>query len=176
MNRFVVPLALLLFLPLFGLLVPFFFPNLGNSANESMSSGTLTHLWNYVLGGYITSTLILIMGVGFGIFILGVGNAWIVASYQFPGKKIFEWALILPLAVPTYVMAYLFVDLLQFSGPIQSAIRALWGLDSLWFFPDPRSLSGAIWAFTFCLYPYVYLITRTAFLERSARLIEVSET
>ncbi len=176
MNRFVVPLALLLFLPLFGLLVPFFFPNLGNSANESMSSGTLTHLWNYVLGGYITSTLILIMGVGFGIFILGVGNAWIIASYQFPGKKIFEWALILPLAVPTYVMAYLFVDLLQFSGPIQSAIRALWGLDSLWFFPDPRSLSGAIWAFTFCLYPYVYLITRTAFLERSARLIEVSET
>ena len=176
MNRFVVPLALLLFLPLFGLLAPFFFSNIGNSANESMSSGTLTHLWNYVLGGYITSTLILIMGVGFGIFILGVGNAWIVASYQFPGKKIFEWALILPLAVPTYVMAYLFVDLLQFSGPIQSTIRTLWGLDSLWFFPDPRSLSGAIWAFTFCLYPYVYLITRTAFLERSGRLIEVSET
>ena len=85
MNRFVVPLALLLFLPLFGLLAPFFFSNIGNSANESMSSGTLTHLWNYVLGGYITSTLILIMGVGFGIFILGVGNAWIVASYQFPG-------------------------------------------------------------------------------------------
>ena len=171
MNRIVVPLALLLFLPLFGLAAPFLF-----SGNDSLATGTLSHLWNFVLGGYIVSTLALILGVGMGVFILGVGNAWIIANYDFPGKKIFEWALILPLAVPTYVMAYLFVDLLQFSGPIQSTLRAMLGMDSLWFFPDPRSLSGAIWSFSFCLFPYVYLITRTAFLERSGRLIEVSET
>lgn len=175
MNRIVVPLALLLFLPLFGLAAPFLFPALSTHP-ELIATGTLSHLWNYVLGGYIASTLILIGGVGFGVFILGVGNAWIIASYDFPGKKVFEWALILPLAVPTYVMAYLFVDLLQFSGPIQSGMRAILGLDTLWFFPDPRSLTGAIWSFSFCLFPYVYLITRTAFLERSRRLIEVSET
>jgi iron(III) transport system permease protein len=171
MNRIVVLLALLLFLPLFGLAAPFLLPG-----NELLASGTLSHLWNFVLGGYIASTSVLILGVGVGVFILGVGNAWLVASYDFPGKKIFEWALILPLAVPTYVMAYLFVDLLQFSGPIQTMLRNLLGMDSLWFFPDPRSMSGAIWSFSFCLFPYVYLITRTAFLERSGRLIEVSET
>ena len=171
MNRIVVPLALLLFLPLFGLAAPFLFPG-----NNLLVAGTLSHLWNFVLGGYIVSTLVLILGVGVGVFILGVGNAWIIASYDFPGKKIFEWALILPLAVPTYVMAYLFVDLLQFSGPIQSTLRNVLGMESLWFFPDPRSLGGAIWSFSFCLFPYVYLITRTAFLERSGRLIEVSET
>lgn len=174
MNRIVVPLALLLFLPLFGLAAPFLFPGLGGSTLPA--TGTLSHLWNFVLGGYIISTLLLIAGVGLGVFILGVGNAWIIASYDFPGKRVFEWALILPLAVPTYVMAYLFVDLLQFSGPIQTTLRTLLGMDSLWFFPDPRSLSGAIWSFSFCLFPYVYLITRTAFLERSGRLIEVSET
>lgn len=174
MNRIVVPLALLLFLPLFGLAAPFLFPALGGGSLPA--TGTLTHLWNFVLGGYIASTLVLIVGVGIGVFILGVGNAWIIASYDFPGKRVFEWALILPLAVPTYVMAYLFVDLLQFSGPIQTILRALLGMESLWFFPDPRSLSGAIWSFSFCLFPYVYLITRTAFLERSGRLIEVSET
>ncbi|MBU3621742.1 iron ABC transporter permease [Polynucleobacter sp. CS-Odin-A6] len=171
MNRLVAPLALLLFLPLFGLAEPFLFPDA-----SVLTTGTLSHLWNYVLGGYIASTVALILGVGVGVFILGVGNAWIIASYDFPGKKIFEWALILPLAVPTYVMAYLFVDLLQFSGPIQSMLRDLLEVDSLWFFPDPRSMSGAIWSFSFCLFPYVYLITRTAFLERSRRLIEVSET
>lgn len=174
MNRIVAPLALLLFLPLFGLAAPFLFPGLGFS--DLPVTGTLSHLWNFVLAGYIASTLLLILGVGVGVFILGVGNAWIIASYDFPGKKVFEWALILPLAVPTYVMAYLFVDLLQFSGPIQTTLRTLLGVEALWFFPDPRSLSGAIWSFSFCLFPYVYLITRTAFLERSDRLIEVSET
>jgi iron(III) transport system permease protein len=174
MKRIVAPLALFLFLPLFGLVVPFLFPAV--SGVDSSATNTLSHLWNFVLGGYIASTLALIIGVGFGVFILGVGNAWIIASYDFPGKKIFEWALILPLAVPTYVMAYLFVDLLQFSGPIQTVLRNFLGVDTLWFFPDPRSMAGAIWSFSFCLFPYVYLITRTAFLERSRRLIEVSET
>lgn len=179
MNRFVAPLALLLFLPLLGLLAPFFMPAIDsgiNNANELVNTSTINHLWNFVLKGYIASTLWLILGVGVGVFILGVGNAWIVANYQFPGKKIFEWALILPLAIPTYVMAYLFVDMLEFSGPIQTGLRSFLGLNALWFFPDPRSLSGAIWSFSFCLFPYVYLITRTAFIERSRRLLEVAET
>ena len=174
MKPFVVPLALFLFLPLFGLIVPFFSP--AGAGLDVLASSTLSHLWNFVLGEYIVTTLILILGVGVGVFVLGVGNAWIIASYEFPGKKIFEWALILPLAVPTYVMAYLFVNLLEFSGPIQTTLRIFLGVDALWFFPDPRSMAGAIWSFSFCLFPYVYLITRTAFLERSRRLIEVSET
>ena len=174
MKRIVVPLALFLFLPLFGLIVPFLF-SVGGDV-DVLAASTLSHLWNFVLGEYIVSTLVLILGVGVGVFILGVGNAWITASYDFPGKKIFEWALILPLAVPTYVMAYLFVDLLQFSGPVQATLRVLLGVDTLRFFTDPRSMAGAIWSFSFCLFPYVYLITRTAFLERSRRLIEVSET
>jgi iron(III) transport system permease protein len=128
MKRVVVPIALFLFLPLFGLAAPFLFPAGGSP--EVLATGTLSHLWNYVLSGYIVSTLVLIFGVGVGVFILGVGNAWIIASYDFPGKKIFEWALILPLAVPTYVMAYLFVDLLQFSGPIQTTLRAILNVDS----------------------------------------------
>jgi iron(III) transport system permease protein len=173
MNCIVLPIALLILLPIFGLAVPLFIT--GNSGDAQVT-GTLNHLWTYVLSSYITSTLLLVLGVGLGIFILGVGNAWIIARYDFPGKRIFEWALILPLAVPTYVMAYLFVDLLQFSGPIQSVLRSWLGLSTLWFFPDPRSLAGAIWSFSFCLFPYVYLLARTAFLERSNRLMEVAET
>lgn len=179
MNRMVALLALLLFLPLFGLLAPFLPAGIEDGTHigaDLLAISTLSHLWKFVLGAYIGSTLLLIVGVGLGVFILGVGNAWIIANYQFPGKKIFEWALILPLAVPTYVMAYLFVDLLQFSGPIQTGFRSFFELEGALFFPDPRSMSGAIWSFSFCLFPYVYLITRTAFMERSGRLMEVAQT
>jgi iron(III) transport system permease protein len=102
----------------------------------------------------VVTTLLLGLGVGIGVFILGVGNAWLVANYQFPGKKLFEWGLILPLAVPAYVMAYLFVDFLQFSGPLQTILRESFGIHAT--LPDPRSLGGAIWTFSLCLYPYVY--------------------
>ena len=176
MSRIVVLIALLLSLPLLGLGVPFLFPESIPGVGALGSHDTLTHLWKFVLGDYILSTLILLFGVGVGVFVLGVGNAWLVANYQFPGKRIFEWSLILPLAVPTYVMAYLFVDVLEFAGPIQTGLRYALGVDRLWFFPDPRSLGGAIWAFSFCLFPYVYLIARTAFLDRSGRLSEVAET
>ena len=176
MSRIVVLIALLLSLPLLGLGVPFLFPESIPGAAGMESQGTLAHLWEFVLGDYLISTLILLLGVALGVFVLGVGNAWLVANYQFPGKRIFEWALILPLAVPTYVMAYLFVDMLDFSGPVQSGLRQVLGLERLWFFPDPRSLGGAIWTFSFCLFPYVYLIARTAFLDRSGRLAEVAET
>lgn len=176
MSRVVALIAVLLSLPLLGLFIPFFTDGTGPAAEVLSQQGTLLHLWQYVLGDYVVSTLLLLLGVGVGVFVLGVGNAWLVANYQFPGKKIFEWALILPLAIPSYVMAYLFVDVLQFSGPVQTALRQLLGVETLWFFPDPRSLGGAIWAFSFCLFPYVYLISRTAFLDRSARLSEAAET
>lgn len=176
MSRIVLLIALLLSLPLLGLAIPFVFPESIPGASSLSGQDTLSHLWNFVLGDYLISTVILMVGVGCGVLVLGVGNAWLVANYQFPGKRVFEWSLILPLAVPTYVMAYLFVDVLQFSGPIQTALRSALGMDRLWFFPDPRSLGGAIWAFSFCLFPYVYLIARTAFLDRSGRLSEVAET
>ena len=176
MHRVVALIAFLLSLPLLGLLIPFFHTQGGSVAADLSAQGTLLHLWEFVLGDYLVSTFVLLIGVGLGIFVLGVGNAWLVANYQFPGKRIFEWALILPLAIPTYVMAYLFVDVLQFAGPVQTVLREMLGLESLWFFPDPRSLGGAMWSFSFCLYPYVYLIARTAFLDRSGRLSEAAET
>jgi iron(III) transport system permease protein len=144
MHRVVALIALMLSLPLLGLFIPFFQTPTEASSVDLGAQATLLHLWQFVLGDYLVSTFVLLCGVGGGIFVLGVGNAWLVANYQFPGKKIFEWALILPLAIPTYVMAYLFVDVLQFSGPLQTMLRQMLGTDSLWFFPDPRSLGGAI--------------------------------
>lgn len=175
MNRILVLIAIFLFLPIVGLisqLIPFS----GDGIIESNNNGNLSHLWKYLLQSYIVDTLKLMFGVSIGVLILGVGNAWVVVNYQFPGRKLIELFLIAPLAVPSYVMAYLFVDLLQYSGPIQTSLRIFLGVDSLWFFPDPRSLMGAIWTFSFCLYPYVYLITRSQFIEHSSRLMEVSES
>jgi iron(III) transport system permease protein len=137
MSRIVVLIALLLSLPLLGLGVPFLFPESIPGAAGIEGQGTLAHLWEFVLGDYVISTVILLAGVAVGVFVLGVGNAWLVANYQFPGKRIFEWSLILPLAVPSYVMAYLFVDMLDFSGPIQTGLRHALGLERLWFFPRP---------------------------------------
>lgn len=169
-------LAFFLSLPILGLVLA---SVVGQSGPTSLEPGlqpmnTISHLWNYVLADYILTTITLCLGVGIGVFTLGVGNAWLVANYQFPGKTIFEWALILPLAVPTYVMAYLFVDFLQFSGPLQTTLRESFGILSA--LPDPRSLGGAMWTFSLCLYPYVYLVARASFLDRSARLMEAAET
>ena len=177
MRATAILLSLFLALPMIGLLLPIFFGTgqpLSSAELGEIGGSTLFHLWNYVLNDYVVTTVLLSFGVGIGVFILGVGNAWLVANYQFPGKKIFEWALILPLAVPTYVMAYLFVDFLQFSGPLQTMMRDSLGISST--LPDPRSLGGAIWTFSLCLYPYVYLVARTSFLDRSARLMEAAET
>ncbi len=170
-------LSLFLALPIIGLFLPIFLGTgqpLSPTELGEVKESTLMYLWNYVLKDYVVTTFILVFGVGMGVFTLGVGNAWLVANYQFPGKKIFEWALILPLAVPTYVMAYLFVDFLQFSGPLQTMMRNSLGISLI--LPDPRSLGGAIWTFSLCLYPYVYLIARTSFLDRSAHLMEAAET
>lgn len=177
MRAAAILLSLFLSLPIIGLLLPLFWGGgqpLSSAELGETGDSTLLHLWNYVLTDYVVTTLFLVLGVGIGVFILGVGNAWLVANYQFPGKKLFEWGLILPLAVPAYVMAYLFVDFLQFSGPLQTILRESFGIHVA--LPDPRSLGGAIWTFSLCLYPYVYLVARTSFLDRSAHLMEAAET
>jgi len=168
MRAAAILLSLFLSLPIIGLLLPLFWGGgqpLSSAELGEIGDSTLLHLWNYVLTDYVVTTLLLGLGVGIGVFILGVGNAWLVANYQFPGKKLFEWGLILPLAVPAYVMAYLFVDFLQFSGPLQTILRDSFRIHAA--LPDPRSLGGAIWTFSLCLYPYVYLVARTSFLDRN---------
>ncbi len=164
-----VVLAALVAVPVLGLLVTVLDPN-------AASRDILSHLVQTVLPAYIGTTLILLVVVGVGAAAIGIAVAWIVAAYDFPGKRIYEWALILPLAVPTYVMAYAFTDFLQFSGPVQTALRELTGLRRLPWFPDVRSVGGATVVFIFALYPYVYLLVRTAFLERSPRLYDAART
>ncbi len=175
MKLIIVPIAALLFLPFIGLILPMN-PLVQSGVIELNSTSNLQHLWEYLLPSYLIETSKLMLGVTFGVLMLGIGNAWLVVNYEFPGKKVIELALIMPLAIPAYVMAYLFVDLLQFSGPIQTSIRMVFRSDSLWFFPEPRSLLGAILTFSLCLYPYVYLIMRTQFIERNSTLMEVSAT
>ena len=136
-------------------------------------ASTWAHLASTVLPGYVANTALLLMGVAWGVVSIGVLSAWLVTAYRFPGQRVLEWALILPLAMPAYVMAYAYTDWLQFSGPVQSALRAAtgWQAREYWF-PEIRSLYGAAGLLSFALYPYVYLLARTAFLEQSRSAIE----
>jgi len=135
------------------------------------------HLASTVLLGYIVHTLSLAAGVAIGVTILGVGTAWLVTMCRFPGHRVFEWALLLPFAVPTYIIGYTYTDLLQYAGPIQSLLRETlgWTRQDYWF-PEIRSLGGAIFVMTLVLYPYVYLLSRAAFLSQSSCLLDVSRT
>lgn len=136
------------------------------------------HLASYVLPQALLNTALLLAGVGVLVTLLGTGAAWLVAAYDFPSRRILTWALLLPLAVPTYIIAFAYLDLLHPIGPIQSAIRALLGFDSPRQFrlPDLRSLPGAIFVLGFVLYPYVYLSTRVMFMTQAASLIEAART
>ncbi|MBM3392354.1 MAG: iron ABC transporter permease [Betaproteobacteria bacterium] len=138
---------------------------------------TWSHLAATVLPEYVANTLWLCFGVGLGVIVVGVSTAWLVTMHEFPGRRLFEWALVLPLAVPAYVMAYTYTDLLQFVGPVQTWLRESfgWGKNDYWF-PDVRSTGGAVAMFTFVLYPYVYLLARTAFLERASGMLEVGRS
>ena len=138
---------------------------------------TWRHLASTVLPEYVASTLWLCAGVGLGTAAIGVLTAWLVTAHEFPGRRFFEWALVLPLAVPAYVMAYAYTDLLQFAGPVQTWLRASFGWrgGDTWF-PDVRTLAGAVTMFVFALYPYVYLLARTAFLEQATAMIEVGRS
>jgi iron(III) transport system permease protein len=141
------------------------------------TEGTWRHLASTVLPEYVASTLWLCAGVGAGAAVVGVSTAWLVTMTDFPGRRFFEWALVLPLAVPAYVMAYTYTDLLQFTGPVQTWLRATftWQAGGYWF-PDVRSLPGAVAIFVFVLYPYVYLLARTAFLEHASGMTEIGRS
>jgi len=135
------------------------------------------HLIDTVLTDYISSSLLLMLGVGAGSLLLGVPTAWLTSVCRFPGHKWLAWALLLPLAVPAYIIAYTYTGLLDFAGPVQTLIRDLTGLSygEYWFF-EVRSLPGAIVMLSLVLYPYVYLMSRAAFLEQSANTLEVSRS
>lgn len=165
LTVFAVSLAVLLALPVIVVLLNLFAP----------STDTWRHLVDTVLGEYIVNSLLLMLGVAFGVMIGGVTTAWITTMCSFPGRRVFEWALLLPMAVPAYVMAYAYTDLLQFTGPVQTALRELtgWGGHDYWF-PGVRSLGGAIVMLSLVLYPYVYLLARAAFLEQSDSMLEVA--
>ena len=141
------------------------------------TAGVWQHLASTVLPEYVGNTFWLCAGVGLGVIVVGVATAWLTAMHQFPGRRIFEWALVLPLAVPSYVLAYVYTDFLQFVGPVQSALRETFGWTRAdYWFPDVRSLGGAVVLFIFVLYPYVYLTARTAFIERASGMLEASRT
>lgn len=141
------------------------------------SHGAWAHLASTTLPDQVTNTLLLMLGVGIGCVVGGVAAAWLVTMCRFPGSRVLEWALLLPMAMPAYIMAYAYTDLLQFAGPVQSALRELtgWQRGDYWF-PDIHSLGGAIAILTLALYPYVYLLARAAFLEQSVCAIEVART
>lgn len=134
--------------------------------------GAWAHLSTTVLPDYISTTLWLALGVALGVVLFGVSSAWLVTTYRFPGSRMLQWALALPLAVPAYVVAYAYSDFFQFQGPVQSSLRAFtgWGPGD-YRFPDIRSLGGAIVVFSVVLYPYVYLLARAAFLDQSRNLL-----
>ncbi|WP_265943825.1 ABC transporter permease [Dechloromonas sp. A34] len=141
------------------------------------TSATWSHLAQTVLPEYIQNSLLLCLGVGCGVGVVGVATAWLTSMHDFPGRRIFDWAMVLPLAMPAYVMAYVYTDFLQFVGPVQTALRETFGWQhGDYWFPDIRTLPGAILMFVCVLYPYVYLLARTAFIERASGMLEAART
>ncbi len=131
------------------------------------------HLVGTVLGELLINTFWLTTGVAAGTLVLGVSLAWLTAVYDFPGRRVFSWALLLPLAMPTYVLAFVALGLLDYAGPVQTGLRA-WLGSSRWF-PDVRSTGGVVAVMTLALYPYVYLLARGAFATQGRRLLEAAQ-
>lgn len=142
---------------------------------QPAAGSTLVDLAQTVLPRYVGNSALLGLYVGVGVAIIGTGSAWLVTACQFPGRRAFEWLLVLPLAVPAYVMAYAYTDFLSHPGVVQTMLRDLtgWGPRDYWF-PRIRSLEGAAMMFTFVLYPYVYLLARTAFMTQSVSAFEAA--
>lgn len=160
-------IALLFTLPVAAILLHLLLP----------AEGAAAHLAATVLPGYALTTVQLGVGVGVGVTLLGTATAWLVTVCRFPGRGVFAWALVLPLAVPGYVMAYAYTDVLQFAGPVQTALRGLFGWEAGdYWFPQIRSVGGATLMLVLVLYPYVYLLARTAFLEQSVCTLEIART
>lgn len=142
------------------------------------SAGLWPHLLAHVLPAAAANTLALLLGVGLCVAMIGCGCAWLVSAYEFPGRRLFDWALLLPLAVPTYIVAFAYLDLMHPLGPVQGALRALLGHDSPRDFrlPDIRSLGACIVLLGLVLYPYVYLTVRATFAAQSSSLIEAARS
>lgn len=136
------------------------------------------HLAAYVLPYALTNTLLLLAGVAAITAIVGVGTAWVVTAYQFPGRGVFSWLLPLPLAIPTYIVAYVYVDIFDSLGPLHELLRSIFGWRSPrdYWFPNIRSLGGAIFLMSFVLYPYVYLATRAMFQTQNVASIEMARS
>lgn len=149
-------------------------------AATALSSTQAAEIWPHlvanVLPGVLMQTALLLLGVGLLSAGIGVGAAWLVSQFEFPGRRSLEWLLVLPLALPTYLTAYIYVEFLGFQGPLQSALRAMTGWRSLrdYWFPDPRNLPGAIAIMAIVLYPYVYLSTRALFSLQGATIVEAA--
>ena len=142
------------------------------------SDGMWSHLVSTVLWEYVGNTLWLMIGVGIGTIVIGTSTAWLVTMYRFPGRRILSWALLLPLAVPSYILAFVITDQLEYAGNVQSALRGVFGWTSArdYWFPEIRSLGGATIVLSLVLYPYVYLLARAAFIEQCFGLFETSRT
>jgi iron(III) transport system permease protein len=138
---------------------------------------SLAHLASTVLPRYTLTSLLLVVQVAACVLLLGVGAGWLVAAYDFPGRRLLEVAMILPLAMPAFVLAYAYTDFLDTSGPLQSWLRAVtgWSIGGYWF-PQVRSLPGAALFLALALYPYVYMLARNAFAERSESLAEAARS
>lgn len=151
-------------------------PLIGIASSLFVWQGELwRHLAETQLRDIIGNTIVLLLGVGIGSVIIGTGTAWLVTMCRFPGVGVLQWALLLPLVMPTYIIGYAYADLMTFAGPLQTAIRGAtgWGRGDYWF-PDLGSASGVAFLFTLVLYPYVYLAARAAFLSQSQALLEAS--
>lgn len=159
--------ALLLTVPMWVLLSFLFEPTNDNWA----------HLSDTLLPEYIGNSIQLMIGVTFGALVLGIPSAWLVSQYHFTGRSVLQWALLLPLAMPAYIIAYTYTGLLEFEGPVQSYLRTIFSPATVTeLFPEIRSLSGAVIMFSLVLYPYVYLLARTAFANQSQNIMFASRT
>ena len=140
------------------------------------SGGLWSHLYDTVLGHYISNTLILMAGVGVVAIGFGVSSAWVISRYDFAGRRILEWMLLLPAAIPAYIIAYSYTEFFEYAGPLQSGLRHLFGWQSSrdYWFPEIRSLGGAILVMASVLYPYIYMVTRIAFRLTPASLFEIA--
>ena len=162
-------LALVLSLPVLALLAAW----LPWGQGGAQAVAILREMASTVLPGYFWTTLWLGLWVALGAACVGMATAAAVTLFDFPGRRQMEWLLLLPLAMPAYVKSYAYTDFLQFSGPLQTWLRAGFGLEGR-VLPEVRSLGGAVWVFIFALYPYVYLLARTALGERAAHLMEAA--
>ncbi|MCU8013169.1 ABC transporter permease [Shewanella sp. SM74] len=158
--------AALLVLPLFALIFQAFQPD----------EAVFGHLMATVLPTYIINSLLLIFWVSLGALLLALPCAWLMARCDFVGRRYLQWALLLPLAMPAYIVAYVYTDLLDYAGPVQRGLRSIFGWDSPqdYFFPDIRTLGGAACMLSLVLFPYIYLLARTAFMEQSLSLAHAS--